>query len=1198
MPKALIDSLRADGEVVGGRRGFTLDRARAREQMRHFQLANPLHYLLELVQAAVARGASQIRFDILATDVRMAFDGPPFTLEDIDRLYDDVFGNDPARDAQQCLAVGLNAAMAMDPRWVRLESGSAFLELRLGEGDRFGALESPIEGTTVHVKERLRPGVIIEFFQNLAGTLAEEALLRQRCPFAPIPIDLEGEIISQRPVFGPSIIALREKNAELGWVPHHERTMRLVRHGVWLDSHVWAGLPEGVSAMVRHDALRVDVSRAHCVRDGAFASAQQSVVRSLPGLGAALAEARAGDEEGLLALRPFLLRHRLRAVPERLDSLLVAKGVDGAWVTMAALRLAAARQAAAYVTRSHKIARDVFSLERDLACVLVAPDQALREWLEEGGVASRDQALEHAIVYEAARATWRARPRRMYLLPPSAERKAGAEHVVVAPAMGQGSFEILFEGHQIESIRSPIPGLRGLISGDFRPTPLFDGVRRDRRFQAAVLLAREAALDPALATWAVALPLLELALLPASTQRWSSVFGLLPVSLEPMDLGALGPTPHPLCLLPVFATARGDGCSLRDLAQRAADEPVHYIGPSAPAHAGYEGFMLRVSPRQLALLQAVLGEGLKPGLGLWNRSIHEALLERRPAQTSSLPGSGVRTSIPGGELLCEEAGSLSRWHHISTVELCADGRRLMRSQLRLPVGPFEAVVTLDEQARGPEGFADPAAARRAGRLALAQGARWLFAQPAPQLRNAVFALMRLVFPSASFRKAWASGEDYMKLLERYWSSAGRSLRAKEVGRFLRDREEVEVCRALLGEGLWEAEDPGAWLLANTPGLTNQPLWDSEAGPISLASLVGSIQRDEPILLASRAHVVQAEPLTLPVSSDERRILEAFFGAEHFAELKGPVTPARPTLVEVELPPYGRIGLSTAHTGASQSPDVQVLIGDRVVGTLDRGVAPGLTARLQVERWERADKAALKEAIAGGLEALGEALVAQWPTGRKVAYLHALDLLRARRKILDRVDRLEGVDRALAALPGLPRGGGFRSLADYDLAPPLDELHLDPALERSVKALCPGAHSGDELRLLPESLPPEIEAAIEVASPPPPTPQPRQAPPQGPRPTPPPIPASAPEHEALRTALRELLVQARGAEPAAIRFAADAPGLLRSRDAGIELSLRHPLVQAALESPETPLIGLLASSVLVSLQAAPHAHRRLLSLLAA
>ena len=72
-PPRLIADLRADGEVISAGE-FTLDREKAREKLRHFQLADPRRYVLELVQAAVLKGAERILFEI---DSRRPFEPHP-----------------------------------------------------------------------------------------------------------------------------------------------------------------------------------------------------------------------------------------------------------------------------------------------------------------------------------------------------------------------------------------------------------------------------------------------------------------------------------------------------------------------------------------------------------------------------------------------------------------------------------------------------------------------------------------------------------------------------------------------------------------------------------------------------------------------------------------------------------------------------------------------------------------------------------------------------------------------------------------------------------------------------------------------------------------------------------------------------------------------------------------------------------------
>src|SRR5690606_38543067 len=140
----LMSSLRADG-VVDSEGRFTLDREQARSKMQRFQLADARLYVLELVQAAVLRGATAIRFDIDADDMRMRFDGEPFTAGELDDLYGSVFadGHDRRFEAVRQLAIALNAAMSMNLSHIDLRSGSVRLTVRPGQADAITTIDPP-----------------------------------------------------------------------------------------------------------------------------------------------------------------------------------------------------------------------------------------------------------------------------------------------------------------------------------------------------------------------------------------------------------------------------------------------------------------------------------------------------------------------------------------------------------------------------------------------------------------------------------------------------------------------------------------------------------------------------------------------------------------------------------------------------------------------------------------------------------------------------------------------------------------------------------------------------------------------------------------------------------------------------------------------------------------------------------------------
>jgi hypothetical protein len=282
-PQRLIAELRGEGRVDSTGE-FTLDRDKAREKMRQFQLADARQYVLFLVQAAVLKGARRVDFAIDADDMVLTCDGRPFTVEDFDQVYGALFSKaaDDDTRARRELALGLNAAMALHPRWIRVTSGDGTtgtqLELRPERPDAFGPLAPAPRGTRIHVKARFRPGLAVRFVRNIRGTLAEEVWLAQRCTHAPIPIVLEGRRLSQdmkggflpdalvrEPFEGPEL----EGVATIGRAPTAGR-LHFATNGVRIVTHDDDELPDGCECIVDCPRLRKDASQADVVHDDTY----------------------------------------------------------------------------------------------------------------------------------------------------------------------------------------------------------------------------------------------------------------------------------------------------------------------------------------------------------------------------------------------------------------------------------------------------------------------------------------------------------------------------------------------------------------------------------------------------------------------------------------------------------------------------------------------------------------------------------------------------------------------------------------------------------------------------------------------------------------------------------------------------------------------------------------------------------------
>ncbi|MCA9691312.1 MAG: hypothetical protein KC636_17035 [Myxococcales bacterium] len=281
----LVSALHAEGEL-DAEGGFTIDSEKAREKLRQYQLADPRTYVLLLVQAAVLRGATTISFDIDADDLRLHFDGAPFTHRELAELYGSMFLDRSSRavQARQELALALNAAMALNPRYIRVLSGDAerraFLELKPGREDSLSEVEPSVAGTWIHVKRRFRPGLLVEFFRDIRGTIAEELLLREHCRFVKAPLSLDGAAISGPLERADAVAAVRFEDPRFrglaGFLaPDGDEAppgaaVEILCCGVQITRHELSGLPPRFFAIVDAHELQKDVSQREIVRDGAY----------------------------------------------------------------------------------------------------------------------------------------------------------------------------------------------------------------------------------------------------------------------------------------------------------------------------------------------------------------------------------------------------------------------------------------------------------------------------------------------------------------------------------------------------------------------------------------------------------------------------------------------------------------------------------------------------------------------------------------------------------------------------------------------------------------------------------------------------------------------------------------------------------------------------------------------------------------
>jgi hypothetical protein len=281
----LLQELRASGQVDSQGR-FTLDVAKAREKMKKYQLADPYHYVLAVVRAAVAAGAHRVVVRCDANDCHLLWEGPGLEAALLEQLFSALFlPRDESLEPLRELAIAANAALGLDPAWVRVETwtgqGGARLEL-WPSGQKFEPLslqsESPRPtGVAIHVRERHALRVLKKI---LAGwwSMPEAAALQRCCRLAPIPVEVNGRLVNGEADLGPCLLTrrFRQEGVEaLVGLPLEAPDIShldIVLHGVTLSRKaVKLGTVPEVAGVVWAGHLTRNLSSSDVVEDAHYA---------------------------------------------------------------------------------------------------------------------------------------------------------------------------------------------------------------------------------------------------------------------------------------------------------------------------------------------------------------------------------------------------------------------------------------------------------------------------------------------------------------------------------------------------------------------------------------------------------------------------------------------------------------------------------------------------------------------------------------------------------------------------------------------------------------------------------------------------------------------------------------------------------------------------------------------------------------
>ena len=123
MTPDLVELIEEDALLV--RQGhFTLAVEKAQEKLKKFQLPDPRYYITQLAQALLANQALRIQVLIDGLNLKIEFDGPGYSHDELERISDAVFesGKNRQRDRIRELALGLLSVQALSPREVSISS--------------------------------------------------------------------------------------------------------------------------------------------------------------------------------------------------------------------------------------------------------------------------------------------------------------------------------------------------------------------------------------------------------------------------------------------------------------------------------------------------------------------------------------------------------------------------------------------------------------------------------------------------------------------------------------------------------------------------------------------------------------------------------------------------------------------------------------------------------------------------------------------------------------------------------------------------------------------------------------------------------------------------------------------------------------------------------------------------------------------
>lgn len=314
----LLELLRKVGRVES-EGFFSLDGRKAQEKMREFALVDAHEYVLKFVQAAVAGGATRIEVRADTHGVSVTAHGWEAVAEIFDDLFAGLFLSQSRVEAQEWrhLAIGVNAALALQPRSVEIRAGGRVLLVESTERLTVRDDGDASRGSTrIDVLQRVSWRLAGRALKAMAGGVPEGRLVSERGLWCRVPVTLNGRGVTQAEwadTFRGGVGEVpHDLDAHRGvWLPlgapATESRVRFVQHGVMVCVHSLEALP--MQAVVHGDELLTNASGSDVVVDESYKKRLDEVTRVGFELVAELAKGP-GETESVSwwrDVRPYLL---------------------------------------------------------------------------------------------------------------------------------------------------------------------------------------------------------------------------------------------------------------------------------------------------------------------------------------------------------------------------------------------------------------------------------------------------------------------------------------------------------------------------------------------------------------------------------------------------------------------------------------------------------------------------------------------------------------------------------------------------------------------------------------------------------------------------------------------------------------------------------------------------------------------------